>query len=846
VALLLVLTLVGLYPKIVAAAAGDLDPSFGVGGKKTTDFFGNDDVGAGVAIQPDGKIVVADGSFISDTAADFGVARYNTDGSLDSGFGSGGKVTTDFFGDVDLAFGVAIQPSDGKIIVVGFAAKPTGDHYETFFALARYNTNGTLDSTFGLGGKVTNDVLGINIHQSSTVIFVQSAMSVLVQPDNRIVVAGGVIAAQAAPGLTPAPLSDFGLARYNANGTLDTGFGGSGKVTRDFFGRDDIAFSVALQPDNKIVAAGSATKNSGAFDQDFAWVRYNSNGTPDNSIGNSGRVTTDFIGGNDGADAMVLQLDGKVVLSGFADRSSVGGSIDMGLVRYNADGSLDNSFANSGKFTGDVFGNYDEAFALALQSDGKIVASGGATNNSGFLDFVVSRLNTNGTLDSSFGSGGKVTTDFFGGDDFSAGIAIQPDGKIVVTGAAQNGTFSDLAVARYLVPATTPPPAVQFSSPTYSVNESVPEGIVTVTRTGDTSGASTVNYATSDTAGANNCNVNNGAASSRCDYLTTVGTVQFAANELSKAISIPIVDDAYAESISESFTITLSNPSGATSGSTSSAVMAITDNDASNGTNPIDVSSFFVREHYIDFLNREPDASGLNFWTSEIDNCTPKPQCTELKRINVSAAFFLSIEFQETGYLVYRFYKAAYGNIAGTPVPVRLVEFLPDTQQIGKGVVVGVGNWQTQLENNKVAFALDFVSRPRFTALYPTTLTPGQFVDALFVNASVTPSTTDRNAAINEFGIAGNTVDTAARGRALRRVAENSSLRQQETNRAFVLMQYFGYLRRNPNDAPEQGLDFNGYNFWLTKLNQFNGNFVNAEMVKAFLDSDEYRHRFGP
>jgi hypothetical protein len=191
-------------------------------------------------------------------------------------------------------------------------------------------------------------------------------------------------------------------------------------------------------------------------------------------------------------------------------------------------------------------------------------------------------------------------------------------------------------------------------------------------------------------------------------------------------------------------------------------------------------------------------------------------------------------------------YKASYGNISGTPVPVRFSEFLPDTQQIGLGVVVGVGNWQTQLENNKVAFALDFVTRSRFTTAYPTTLTPAQFVDALFANAGVTPSTTDRNAAINEFGTAANTVDSAARGRALRRVAENSILNQQETSKAFVLMQYFGYLRRNPNDAPEQGLNFNGYNFWLNKLNQFNGNFVNAEMVKAFLASTEYRKRFGP
>jgi hypothetical protein len=263
--------------------------------------------------------------------------------------------------------------------------------------------------------------------------------------------------------------------------------------------------------------------------------------------------------------------------------------------------------------------------------------------------------------------------------------------------------------------------------------------------------------------------------------------------------------------------------------------------------NKIDDPQFFVAQHYRDFLNREPDPSGLAFWVNEITSCGTNLQCLEVKRINVSAAFFLSIEFQETGFLVYRFYKAAYGNLPGAPVPVGLSEFLPDTQQIGQGVAVGIGDWQTKLENNKNAFAAAFVMRPSFTAAYVTSLTPAQFVDLLYANAGViSPAAAERTAAINEFGGAGNTVDNAARARALRRVAENSILRQQELNRAFVLMQYFGYLRRNPNDPPEAGLNFDGYNFWLDKLDQFKGNFVDAEMVKAFITSGEYRRRFGP
>jgi Tol biopolymer transport system component len=262
--------------------------------------------------------------------------------------------------------------------------------------------------------------------------------------------------------------------------------------------------------------------------------------------------------------------------------------------------------------------------------------------------------------------------------------------------------------------------------------------------------------------------------------------------------------------------------------------------------NPVDDVDFFVRQHYLDFLNRQPDPSGLAFWKNEILVCGDDAACVEVRRINVSAAFFLSIEFQQTGYLVHRSYKAAYGLIQGTPVPVSLNEFLPDTQQLGQNVVVGAPGWEQQLENNKNAFFLDFVSRTRFTSAYSTSLSPEAFVDTLFVKAGVTPTVSDRMAAIDEFGGAGNIADPAARARALRRVAENPNLAQLEFNKAFVLMQYFGYLRRNPNDPPEPNLDFAGYNFWLNKLEQFGGNYINAEMVKAFISSDEYRHRFGP
>jgi uncharacterized repeat protein (TIGR01451 family) len=384
---------------------------------------------------------------------------------------------------------------------------------------------------------------------------------------------------------------------------------------------------------------------------------------------------------------------------------------------------------------------------------------------------------------------------------------------------------------------------VALSADSFGVGEGEGSANLTVTRSGNTSASATVRYVTNDTSGSNGCNVSNGSASSRCDYSTATGTVTFAAGETSKTIRILIVDDSYAEG-SESFTVSLTDPNSSSLGPPTSATITINDNESTNGVNPIDQANFFVRQHYVDFLNREPDALGLAFWSNQLTSCGTDAACIELRRINVSAAFFLSIEFQETGYLVYRMYKAAYGTPTTAPVPVNFNEFLPDTQQIGKGVIVGQTAWEQVLETNKQAFAADFVTRPRFIASHPTTLTPAQFVDALFANAGVTATTAERDAAISEFAGAVTSADMAARARVLRSVAEHSTLTLQEFNKAFVLMQYFGYLRRNPNDAPDA--DFGGFDFWLGKLNQFNGNFVNAEMVKAFLVAGEYRQRFGP
>jgi Tol biopolymer transport system component len=315
------------------------------------------------------------------------------------------------------------------------------------------------------------------------------------------------------------------------------------------------------------------------------------------------------------------------------------------------------------------------------------------------------------------------------------------------------------------------------------------------------------------------------------------GTLSLAPGEDSKAIEF---STSYFSSLN-AYTVSLFNNAGNSTfiGHIKDATIIFAGQDG----NPIDNSAYFVRQHYRDFLNREPDSSGWEFWTNNIDSC-PLSVCSEPKRIDTSAAFFLSIEFQQTGYFVYRIYKASYGNLPGALVPLRLNEFSPDTRQIGQGVVVGQTGWEQQLENNKQTFTTSFVVSPRFTTAFPVSMTPAVFVDTLFSNAGVTPSASDRAVVISEFGSATNTTDIGGRARALRRVAEDSTFASQESNRAFVLMEYFGYLRRDPNDLPDT--DYSGYDFWLTKLNQFNGNFQKAEMVKAFISSNEYRKRFGP
>ena len=394
---------------IASVIGGPLDIGFGTGGKLTTNVSGNDD-GNSVAIQADGKIVVAGTSFVNGSQ-DFSVARYNTNGTLDTTFDTDGKLTTDFGGSDQ---GTSVAISNGKIVVAGVSYVNQASGYD--FALARYNSDGTLDTTFDTDGKLTT-AIGTTDVATSVAIF-----------DGKIVVAGYS---------NMNNNYEFALARYNSDGTLDTTFDADGKLTTDIR-QNDFGYSMAIQTDGKIVVAGYSGNNN-----DFSLARYTTNGTLDTTFDTDGTLTTDM-GGVDYGNSVAIQTDGKIVVAGVTSYN------DVALARYTTNGTLDTTFDTDGKLTTD-FGGADYGNSVAIQTDGRILVAGSGSSGN---DFTLARYTTTGALDTTFDTDGKLTTDF-GGDDFGNSVAIQTDGKIVVAGTSALNEIGDFALARYDTTAPT-------------------------------------------------------------------------------------------------------------------------------------------------------------------------------------------------------------------------------------------------------------------------------------------------------------------------------------------------------------------------------------------------------
>ena len=421
--------------QMAQAADGDLDPLFGSGGMVMTDLGKSTDIAEAVAIQADGKLVVVGTTYKNNDFSDedFVVTRYNTDGTLDITFGNRGKVRTDFPGLAAVPSSVVIQP-DGKIVVAG-GAFPLFTFLGNF-EVARYKPNGSLDTSFGDGGIVTT------IFPAGSY-----ASDVALQSDGKIIAAGTVFVDFI---IGESSDTDFALARYNPDGTPDATFGNGGQVTTDFVGFEDDAFSVLIQPDGKLVAVGSA--NDPATFYDFAAARYLSNGTIDTTFGVAGKVRTDFGDQDfDRARSAALQPDGRIVAAGFAT-SHGGGVQNFAVARYNSNGVLDTTFSRDGKTQIDFGTRCQSATKVLLQSDGKIIAVGGANGESSDDDFLLARLSPRGSLDNTFGIGGKVRTSFGDLNGGANGAALQSDGKIVAVGfqATFSNQFANFALARYL------------------------------------------------------------------------------------------------------------------------------------------------------------------------------------------------------------------------------------------------------------------------------------------------------------------------------------------------------------------------------------------------------------
>lgn len=396
----LVLTPIGI------AAVGDLDRTLGGDGTVVTDF-GADDYAFDVAVQRDGKIVVVGVSYLSVGSASW-IARYTVGGALDGSFGSGGVIRPDF--GLSSANAVIVQ-ADGKLVVAGLGFLP---NRSSDFVVARYNPDGSLDASFDGDGRVFTD-FGYG----------DSAYALAIQRDGKIIAAGNARSSLSRDS------NEFGVARYNPDGSLDASFDGDGRVLTAFTPLTDLAVDAVVQNDGKIVVAGFA---GFSFDpphnQDHALARYNADGSLDAGFDGDGKVTT---APGTYTEDVSLQADGKILLAG------------RQVLRYNRDGSLDSSYGQGGKAnTGDM-----SVRAVLVQPDAKIIAVGDVG-----IDFAIMRLDSRGNVDQSFG-GGRVVTDVGPGtDDFPAAAALQRDRRIVVAGsAAVRGQPSNVAVARYLNPA---------------------------------------------------------------------------------------------------------------------------------------------------------------------------------------------------------------------------------------------------------------------------------------------------------------------------------------------------------------------------------------------------------
>ncbi|HJZ80507.1 MAG TPA: Calx-beta domain-containing protein, partial [Pyrinomonadaceae bacterium] len=602
---------------------------------------------------------------------------------------------------------------------------------------------------------------------------VQDPASLAWSPDSsKIALSGGIRGVPAGAGAQPS----VHIYTVNIDGSQLT------KLTSD--GIND---SPTWSPDGRQIAFNS---NRDADGRSKIWVM-----SPD---GSNQKKLTDIHGTSNplfyGDSSPVWSPDGsKILFNGYRDFNGTRNCFVVNcaeLFVMNADGSNDVPLSNDP--------NRDGGFAARWSPDGtRIVASRS-------LGTVADHVN-----------GVNMPT---------AIVVMNVDGSNSVNPSNRSERFYIDAPVDWQplsTPAVSSSSVLGFSAASYSAYEDSGSITVTVKRTGNLNDMASCSYATQD-----------GTAMVRTDYGPVFGRLQFGPGIAAKDIPIPLTDSASVRG-SRTFKLTLSDNEGNATflGGVRETTVTVLDRDISpRPKSPIDDTAYFVRQHYVDFLNREPDPEGLSFWISEIESCGSDIRCRELKQINVSAAFYLSIEFQETGFFAYRFNLLNPYNVNDTG----FLTIVREMQEIGQGVIVGQTGWQAQLNANKLAFVQQYYDDDRLALSFGRT--DAEYVDLLlqYVNlySGVTLSPAKRDALV-----AGLATGNETRPQVFIDVTDDKQFKAALFNQVFVLMEYYGYLRRDPDQL--------GYNFWLEKLNKFHGNYIDAEMVKAFLTSIEYRARFG-
>ncbi|HEY6189226.1 MAG TPA: Calx-beta domain-containing protein [Pyrinomonadaceae bacterium] len=760
-------------------------------------------------------------------------------------------ITAEFAGDVELTAGngvgqLTVAKADPSVSVTGgsftFDGQPhpanasaTGVNNEALGPISLLY-NGTINVPVNAGSyAITATFAGNQNYNAAT----NNQQSIIIGKANQAITFGALssrafgdadftVNATASSGLAVS-FTATGNCNINANTVHITG-AGSCTITADSAADNNhnAAPSVA-QSFNIAKATTTANVSSSVSPSEFGQnVTFTANvsstaGTP------TGTVQFKVDGSNAGAP-VTLGANGVATFSPTA--------LAVGTHTINADYSGDVNFnASTATLTG---GQVVTTQPSLLINDAQVTEGNGGTTNAVFTVTLAQASNLTVKVDfSTADSTAKAGTDYqassgtltFAPGDLTKTITVtvngntinEPDKTFFVNLTnPQNAALNDAQGTGTIV--NDDVSGLQLSSNSYTVNEDAGHATITVTRTGDTSGAASVQFATSDLAGLNNCEVNTGDASARCDYTAIGGTLNFLAGESSKTFTVPVINDVYVEG-PEVLTITLSNPVGATL-STPSAQLTITDNDGAAGTpNPIDLREFLIRQFYLDMLNREPEPSGLAAWLNRINTCPQSGESAQdCDEIEVASAFFRSPEFFDRAFFLYKFYEAALGR------QPQYDEYQRDLRSLTGFLTAG------ELEQRKREFAEEFVNRTEFHTLYGSFGSGQPFVDALLGSAgterpgvgAATVVTSNRLSVINRLG-----AGQINRAQGLRELMEAPEISQRFFNKAFVVVGYFALLRRNP--------DIN-YLHWIQMLNT-TGDY--REMIRGLMKAPEYRLRFG-